>query len=331
MRVNRSLLGWGLFFIVLGSVVLAVRQGVLPADQAGRAWMLWPLLLILGGVGLLLRRTPIEPITGLASAALFGLIAGGLIGSGGIPAGSCGDDEGAVPFAARSGELGATAEVDMTLLCGELGLRTAEGSAWRIEGADEDGDGPDVESAPDRLEVSDARVASFAGTHARWTVTLPTATRLAVEATVNAGTATFDLDGARLDRLEATVNAGEATFDLGGVVEIGGLEVQANAGSIRVVLPATSLAGSIQANAGSVRLCAPPGVGLRARFNGVLASHDFGESGLVERGDVWEIGGLRVRRREARPGDPGQRRQRRARTGGKLRCVIGSTGPAGTG
>ena len=46
MRVNRGLLGWGVFFIVLGAVPLAVRSGLLSEASLANAWQLWPLLLI---------------------------------------------------------------------------------------------------------------------------------------------------------------------------------------------------------------------------------------------------------------------------------------------
>ena len=40
MRINRGLLGWGLFFIVVGSVPLAVQSGLIDEDVVRRAWQL---------------------------------------------------------------------------------------------------------------------------------------------------------------------------------------------------------------------------------------------------------------------------------------------------
>ena len=57
MHVNRALLGWGVFFLVLGSVPLAVRYGLVDASAFATAWQLWPLLLIGAGLGLVLART----------------------------------------------------------------------------------------------------------------------------------------------------------------------------------------------------------------------------------------------------------------------------------
>jgi hypothetical protein len=50
VRVNRSLLGWGVFLIVLGAVPLAVREGLVSEDVVANAWQLWPLVLVGAGV-----------------------------------------------------------------------------------------------------------------------------------------------------------------------------------------------------------------------------------------------------------------------------------------
>lgn len=42
MRVNRSLFGWGLFFIAAGAVPIAIQGGVLTREMAAQAWQLWP-------------------------------------------------------------------------------------------------------------------------------------------------------------------------------------------------------------------------------------------------------------------------------------------------
>src|SRR5215218_4092598 len=120
VRINRSLLGWGVFFVVLGVVPLAVRQGAVPEETVARAWTLWPLLLIFAGIALVLRRTPVAPAASLAMAATFGLIGGGFLASGSIPGVGCGDQRHEVPFQAQSGQLGEAGEVDVQLLCGEL-------------------------------------------------------------------------------------------------------------------------------------------------------------------------------------------------------------------
>ena len=82
MRIDRRLLGWGLFFIIAGSIPLLTRAGYLEANLVGRWPTLWPTLLIAWGLGLLLRRTPIEWVGGGITAIVFGVMAGGALASG---------------------------------------------------------------------------------------------------------------------------------------------------------------------------------------------------------------------------------------------------------
>ena len=53
MHIRRGALDWGVFLILAGAVSLAVRGRYLTADQVGRLWTLWPLIVV--GVSLHLR------------------------------------------------------------------------------------------------------------------------------------------------------------------------------------------------------------------------------------------------------------------------------------
>src|SRR4029079_17884090 len=55
MHLDRRLLGWGIFFVLLGAIPLAVRAGLLDRALVGQWPLLWPVLLIGWGLGLLLR------------------------------------------------------------------------------------------------------------------------------------------------------------------------------------------------------------------------------------------------------------------------------------
>ncbi len=95
MSVDRRLLNWGVFLVLLGGVPLAVAQGWIPRDTVANAWELWPFILIGAGIGLLLRRTPLRGLGGFIVAATFGTIFGamlavGVAGIGGIGIGSLG-------------------------------------------------------------------------------------------------------------------------------------------------------------------------------------------------------------------------------------------------
>ncbi len=82
VRIHRSFLGWGIFFILVGAVPLAFQAGWLTSEQVASAWTLWPLILVGIGLGLVLRRTPLEGLGGLIVAGVFGIIIGGLLRRG---------------------------------------------------------------------------------------------------------------------------------------------------------------------------------------------------------------------------------------------------------
>ena len=93
MRVNRGLLGWGVFFIVAGSIPLLVQAGVLDPARVRQVWQLWPLVLIGIGLGLILQRTRAAMVGGLVVAATFGILVGGWFAVGFVPGsgfGACG-------------------------------------------------------------------------------------------------------------------------------------------------------------------------------------------------------------------------------------------------
>src|SRR3954452_7670787 len=92
MQIRRGFLGWGIFLILVGAIPLAVRGGYISADDLGRLFNLWPLILIGIGVGLVLSRTRFDFIGGLIVAATIGIMVGGLlsVGVSGVSAGSGG-------------------------------------------------------------------------------------------------------------------------------------------------------------------------------------------------------------------------------------------------
>ncbi len=79
MRINRSLLNWGVFLIALGGIPLAVDQGWIEADIARDLGQLWPLILVGIGLGLILRWTAFAWFGGALVAATFGTIFGAAV------------------------------------------------------------------------------------------------------------------------------------------------------------------------------------------------------------------------------------------------------------
>ncbi len=298
MHVNRGLLGWGVFFITLGCVPLAVRAGYLDPAAVARAWELWPLILVGIGLGLVLRRTKAAALGGLVVAVTLGLMAGSLIATG-FPSASgisaCGfvtrSGSGSA-FPDQAGSLGPRARADLELDCGELTATSADGTAWGVTGTADGGRAPEIQASGDQLLVrSPSRDGFNPGiSGSRWVVTLPRQTSLDLGLSLNAGSARMDLASMRVPVLRLSVNAGDATIDAGSLAETGSLDASVNAGSLAISLPvpAPTLRGTLSVNAGSIDVCVPDGVGLRIRTGQqALGANNFADRGLVQTGDLW--------------------------------------------
>lgn len=300
MSVNRSLLGWGVFFIVLGAVPLAVRSGMVDESWVTRAWDLWPLILIGAGMGLLLARTKAAVVGGLVVAVTAGLMGGSVLASGfdrfdiGDRFGGCtfraADGQ---PFPDQRGSVGATMRADIELDCGVLDVRPATGAGWVVSGSSQDGVTPAITGGADTLTIRAPRVTGIGKAGGSWTVELPRDTETRLDLSVNAGSARVDLAGMTLSRVAVSVNAGSAVLDLSDARAVERIDGDVNAGSLAVSLPRSDATGELSANAGSLRLCVPDGVDLRVRLeDNALGSNNFEERGLVRRGDTWESRGF---------------------------------------
>jgi len=295
MRIDGRLFGWGLFFLLVGGIPLAVDQGWLPDDVAW--WSLWPLLIVGIGLAILLRRTPAAGVGGLIVALTLGALVGGTLANGisgfGVGGFGCGGSVGS-SFPTQSGAFTddrAEATIDMS--CGDVTVDTGDGAGWSVSGTSDGGRAPQVEAAADsvHLRVDDAGRA-FLGARSDWQVQLPRSPVIDLSGSVNAGSGTFRLAGASLGGVSMSVNAGSATIGLRDTAAMtGGLSLSVNAGSAKVDLPTRSLTGSISANAGSVAICAAiDEVGLRISLGGgILAGNDFADRGLVKvDDDTWQ-------------------------------------------
>jgi hypothetical protein len=287
MHVDRRLLGWGTFFVLLGAIPLATKAGLLDKELIAQWPLLWPVLLIGWGLGLLLRRTPLELIGGAVSAITFGIMAGGLLatGFGGIPfASGCTSTAPQSVFAPKSGELGTTARANIVFSCGNLAVSTVDGSTWSVSGSDRDGKGPNVESSSSVLSLKSDSDKDFFGSRGRvnWNVTLPRSPALALGVTLNAGEGNLDLAGASISTVSMTLNAGSMTLGLGAATQVGDVNATVNAGSAAVSLPAGDRSATMSLNAGSLTLCMPAGTPLRVQWSGALGSNNFDAVNLTK-------------------------------------------------
>jgi hypothetical protein len=296
MNANSNLIGFGLFFIVFGAVLLGIRQGWIPTAVAERTWQLWPILLIAAGLSIVLARSPVARLGGLVAAVCLGVMAGGLVGSGAGLSIGCGGDEAGTSFARESGELPDGAQVNVSFQCGELAVDTTDGSSWTVEGTSEDGTPPTIRRDGDGLTVEaaeDGRIFGISGARERWNITLPTDPTIDLDVELNAGSGRLTLPGAHLASVDVTVNAGSLRIDLRDVAAASSLDGTVNAGSAVVWLPDVPLEGELTVNAGSLSICAPDDVGLRlVTGDNPISSNNFDDEGLVRSGDAWETPGF---------------------------------------
>ena len=296
VRIDRRLVGFGLFLVTVGVVMVAIRQGLIPDETARRAWNLWPLLLIGFGLSIILAGRPGAAIGGLITAVTFGAIVGGVAATGSIgPIGICtGDRDRGTAFAQTGGELGASARVSIEQACGELDIGTVDGSTWSLSGLSGDGRPPTVSATAADLRIESGSSNAFdVGRSSSWDVSLPRTPAIDLDVTASAGEARLDLGGANLTDLSVIRNAGASRVDLRDVAAITSVSLEVNAGSATLWLPNRSLTGTIQANAGSIAICLPSGVALRVTTgDSVAASNDFAARGLVRNGEAWETPGF---------------------------------------
>lgn len=291
MHIDRRLLGWGVFFLLLGAVPLAVRGGLLD-EELVRQWpLLWPLLLIGWGLGLLLRRTPLETLGGAIAAITFGVMGGGLIatGFGGFPTVACSGDQGSMQqFDSRSSPLGPGARFSIEFDCGSLDVKTAGGADWRIEGSSRDAAAPRVDSSSTQVTIRPADRGTRVPFDRRddWRISLPDSADVAsFGLTLNAGEGTIDLSKAKVASANLTLNAGSVVLDLADTASLASVNATVNAGSAKVDLPAFSGSTNVSVNAGSLDACVPTGTGVRVHWSGALASHNLDSLGFSKLGD----------------------------------------------
>ena len=74
MRIDGRLVGFGVFFIVFGGVLLAGRQGLIDPALLERAWQLWPLLLVAIGLSIVLAGRPGSDLGNLLFAVGSGTV-----------------------------------------------------------------------------------------------------------------------------------------------------------------------------------------------------------------------------------------------------------------
>lgn len=294
MTVRRKSLYVGVFLLAAGAVLLAGQTGAVDTARVAEALRLWPLVVIVAGLALIVRRTRLGLAGGVAAAVAPGLLFGGIVLAAPDVDAACGSGAGgAVSTAARSGELADGATADLSLSCGELRVDARPGTGWTLDTRNGPAGEPRVTAALDRLEIGSGgqgghwRLNDAGGS---WDVHLPSGRTLDLRAEINAGSGHLDLAGARLGDVDLALNAGELRVDLT-TATLASLRVEVNAGEASILLPSGSnLEASMDVNAGAINVCIPDGLGVRIEEVAVgIGSVDT--TGLVSVGDAWQTPG----------------------------------------
>lgn len=301
MRINRSLLNWGVFLIALGGVPLAVQQGYADESIAGDLWRLWPLILVGIGLGLIMRWTPLAWVGGALVAGTFGLIFGALIAGGfsGI-SNTCVNLGSSDTATTQDSDLASATEfrLDVELSCGQLEVSRATNASWDVVAVHDAAEAPIIEGTQTDLrlrqaEGGDGFFALSQQARDEWTVQVPADAALSTDVTLNAAEADIDVGDGPIASIGGTLNASDATLDLGAATtpSPARLELTLNASSGSVALPVGSLIGDLKVNVSSLELCIPASAEARLRVDATLSSDDLDSSGLVKDGNAWQTDG----------------------------------------
>lgn len=288
MRVDRSRLNWGIFFIALGAVPLAYHQGAVSATALGDAWRLWPLIIVGIGLAFILSRTPAFFLGGTVVAVCLGLVFGSTLAIG--PNVGCGNDGGTSSSIARSGSFVGGASVDLDLQCGSATITTSSDGQWHVNAGNTAGRTPQVDSSANSLRVTSNQPNGWSVGRGKddWQIALPPGNRINLTSTLDMGDARYSLASANLGSVTFNLNLGSLHVDLSGA-QVGTLSVSTNLGAAFVTLDGSSdLSADLRTNLGSLEVCVPAGLGVQVSGSDSLSSSDFAGAGLTRVGGVWQ-------------------------------------------
>jgi hypothetical protein len=265
MRIHRRFLYAGVFLLTLGAVLVAADLRAVDLAAVRDALRYWPVVVILVGVAIVVRRSPAALPMGLLAAGAPGLVLGGAIAIGPRFVVDCASPAASSPATVTRGSFGPPRDLSIRAHCGSLDVRTSgQEPGWTLTVADAAGPAPTVDQLDGGLALDAVGLAGDGpwgdwsdgdGGPSRWELVVPTGDIGAVSAILVATDTTIDLANARVRSVDITSTASNVALDLTST-SIGDVSVVSNFGQLTLYVPSSAdLSGSLKVNGGRIVVC----------------------------------------------------------------------------
>jgi len=231
---------WGIFLVFVGAVFLLQTLNILPWGLWGTLWRFWPVLIIIIGLGVLLRRYNVWLVS-LLILAVLGASLGiaiwqyGTSLSGGVVAKSysepLGDIERAqieIDFSAGSITVGSLPSGSPNFLEAESEIRNSRG-AMNVDFHQQDSEG--------NLYLSTTNQQFRGETGIRWEVMFTRNIPLAIDAKSAASSMELDLRELKVAELRLDIDAGNCRVTMPSSASTSNIEIEVDVANIEVIVP----------------------------------------------------------------------------------------------
>ena len=261
---------WGIFLLFLGIIFLLQTLDVLPWNLWGTLWRFWPVLIIVIGLGILLRRYNIWLVS-LLIAVIFGGCLGLAIWQHGL---SLPADVTTESYTAPLDDM-ELAEVNIDFTAGSITIGSLPPGSTNFVEADYGVRGRRATMEVDfekrggegRLDLTTINQSFWGEGSIVWTVNLSGKIPLFLNIQLSASNAELDLSQLRVAELDLDVDAGNCQ-----------LTMPSSAGQSYV---------NIESNAANVEITVPDGVAARIHVNANVSVSDVDTGRFPRQGDYY--------------------------------------------
>lgn len=275
MRMNRRFLYGGVFLVALGAILVAADLGALDLAVVRDGLRLWPVAIVVIGVALIARRSPIALPAGLLAASVPGLALGGALAIGPQFVADCAAPGPSRPASVQQGAFDSQGPRDVSIRarCGSFQMRVDPATAgWRLDIGEGTAPAPEVQAG--RTLAVDAagsttglswgdRIALI-GRGSAWDLALAPGDLGDISLVLASTESTVALAGGRANSVDVTATASRVTLDLSSS-EVQTVSTTTTFGQLSLIVPANAdVAGRLTITGASVRICTDSANGLAA-------------------------------------------------------------------